>query len=887
MSIQEIEMFKELTNIERAKLLGSLEKEMLPTGAILFEQGDTGRSMYIIERGKIEVFTKGTAGDLRSLATLTDGDAFGEMAMLTGEARSATAIATKETTLYVIDYEVFQRLLAENTKISSYFIHLLSQRLISTNASLRDSKEKAAHKMEQDLLGMPAYIARLVYRCAVLPSVTPDLLEYFTNQELEEILKVYPHLIDYVSISEQEELGLCIKPELRVALKESFINRYGYEELQQDVEIAADFYLAKGLLGHAVDLYIEYGKWENVLDIIAEATLEIDDMFYSDESKTDIERQLAKILPLVKYCPKEVLASRFEVLDHYLLYCRQHDREAGLLIVEQILELETALLTPQQHLSLYEWGARFAQELNKAQLALKYIQLAEMMTVNNDKLDLKRIDQRHQYEMAKQSLTQKKTEQLAHRASRLFKRNRLIELAAVLLAIVSVVAFALMEPIVGLSSKAMLFIGFAIAAVILWIIDIFPDYVVALGMLMAWVVSGIVSVEVALSGFGSTTWLFMIFIMAMSAAIIKSGILYRFSLHALKWFPPSYRGQMWGIAAGGIIMNPLIPSSNAKVTLGVPMAQTLAESLGFANKSAGAASFGLAAMIFYGFIAPFVLTGSYTNIMAYGLASTEQSISWMQWFIYALPGFIIFSIFMVIVLLMLFRNPVATLKNTVTREVLDEQLRLLGPLSKLEIYSLLTVVVCIGLMIIQPLHGLDSTWIMFIGFAFLVISGILDRQTIASGIDWTFLLFLGVAFSFASITEELAISTAMSSFLAEHMAWAVASPLLFLLSVIIISFAVTLIIRDDPAVILLVTALIPLGSAMGIHPWIMVFVILLATDPFFFKYQSPTYLNAFYSSAGKLFTHQQGQKLAFAYALAVVLLVTLSLPYWKWLGLIP
>lgn len=53
----------------------------------------------------------------------------------------------------------------------------------------------------------------------------------------------------------------------------------------------------------------------------------------------------------------------------------------------------------------------------------------------------------------------------------------------------------------------------------------------------------------------------MIFIMAMSAVITKSGFLYRFSLHALKRFPANYRGQLWGIVAGGIMLNPMIASS--------------------------------------------------------------------------------------------------------------------------------------------------------------------------------------------------------------------------------------------------------------------------------------------------------------------------------------
>lgn len=206
-----------------------------------------------------------------------------------------------------------------------------------------------------------------------------------------------------------------------------------------------------------------------------------------------------------------------------------------------------------------------------------------------------------------------------------------------------------------------------------------------------------------------------------------------------KRFPAHYRGQLWGIIAGGVLLNPLLPSSSAKVSLGVPMAQTLAESLGFEERSKGAAGLGLIAMIFFGFTAPFVMTGSYTNIMAYGLASTEQSVSWLQWLLYALPGFVIFGTVLIIVLLFMFRKIEPA--KVVTSEVLSEQLKLLGPLTKDERVSVWTIICCIGLMVLQPLHGIESTWIMLMGFAVLVISGVLDKQTISTGIDWTFYCF--------------------------------------------------------------------------------------------------------------------------------------------------
>ncbi|WP_042339130.1 hypothetical protein [Desulfosporosinus youngiae] len=91
-------------------------------------------------------------------------------------------------------------------------------------------------------------------------------------------------------------------------------------------------------------------------------------------------------------------------------------------------------------------------------------------------------------------------------------------------------------------------------------------------------------------------------------------------------------------------------------------------------------------------------------------------------------------------------------------------------------------------------------------------------------------------------------------------------------------------LENDPALILLTLSLAPLASQAGIHPWVLVFVILLTIDPFFFPYQSPTYLMAYYSTGGKAFNHRQGRYVALCYGIVVLLTVVLCIPYWRFIG---
>lgn len=871
MNLTGIEMFKGLSNMELAKLLGMLDKRKYAAGTPLFQQGDPGDYMFIIESGTIELFSSVENSARRSLALLGAGEVVGEMALLTGEARSAEAVASEDAVLYIIDSQAFDRLVNDNAIFSAYFIKLLSQRLMATNDRLQAAKKAESERVAHELGRLPEQLAHFLLWCAQVPLVSRELAEQTFTLTLETAFAKNSFLRQCFQENPMTSEWLTISSGLKPVLDDISKERYGYEEMASWAEQAAAWYASQGLWVESIFIQADRGNWPLVLDT------------YAREGKALTDEQRSEVFRIFGRCPVEQLAVRFSVLETYLPYCDNHSLEAGIAVIETALN-RTYEFKSVELLFLYEMGTELCRKLGRNNQALEYMKLAEAAAGSDPAAEGELIRADRAYGLAKQKLARKRSEVLVRSAGQLLKGNRAVEAAAIGAALLCIVLSFVMDPIGGLSEAGMRFVGIAIAAVIMWIVPVMPDYVVALGMIMLWVLGGVASPETAMSGFASSSWLFMIFIMAMSAVITKSGISYRFALHALKRFPASYRGQLWGIVAGGALLNPLLPSSSAKASLGVPMAQTLAESMGYGEKSKGAAGLGLVAMVFFGFTAPFVLTGSYTNVMAYGLASSERSVSWLQWFLYALPAFFIFGAVLLIILLFMFRKIEPS--KMVTGEVLNEQLRLLGPLTKDERVSLWTVISCIGLMVLQPMHGIDSTWIMLLGFAALVISGVLDKRTVSVGIDWTFLLFLGAAFSFAGVAGQLGIAELLSGFLSEHMSFFNTSPALFLAAVILVSFVVTLVIRDDPAVILLVTAIVPLGEAMGIHPWVLVFIILLATDPFFFTYQSPTYLTAYYSTEGKSFTHRQAQKVALGYGLAVFLVALLCVPYWKWLHLI-
>ncbi len=115
-------------------MVEGMEKK-LEAGEVLFDEGDKGDVMYLIREGKIKI-TKGQGEDEKVLAVLKEGDFFGEMAIIDGSPRSASAIAVTPTSLLVIDKETFKSKLKENPLIE-YTLETLTRRLRTTDEQIK------------------------------------------------------------------------------------------------------------------------------------------------------------------------------------------------------------------------------------------------------------------------------------------------------------------------------------------------------------------------------------------------------------------------------------------------------------------------------------------------------------------------------------------------------------------------------------------------------------------------------------------------------------------------------------------------------------------------------------------------------------------------------
>jgi len=100
----------------------------LPAKEIVFQQGEPGRLMYLVQEGEVEIL-QDLGGHERQIAVLERGDFFGEMAVLEREVRSHSVRTLTPAKLVEIDRAGFQHMLQRNSEIAVRMVRKLSGRL--------------------------------------------------------------------------------------------------------------------------------------------------------------------------------------------------------------------------------------------------------------------------------------------------------------------------------------------------------------------------------------------------------------------------------------------------------------------------------------------------------------------------------------------------------------------------------------------------------------------------------------------------------------------------------------------------------------------------------------------------------------------------------------
>jgi di/tricarboxylate transporter len=445
-------------------------------------------------------------------------------------------------------------------------------------------------------------------------------------------------------------------------------------------------------------------------------------------------------------------------------------------------------------------------------------------------------------------------------------------------------ALWMVAPPAGLTASGWRIGLILLGAALAWFAEPVPDFVAALAMVTAWGLTGLVPLGQSLAGFSSSSYLVALSALGLAAAMVRSGLLYRAALRLLQLFRPSYPGQVLALLVGGLLITPLMPLSIGRVGAVAPLAQELAQNLGYAPGSRGSAGLAFATIYGYAAFSSIFFTGLAMNFYVFALmpSADRAHSSWFVWLVSAAPTGLILLLGTAAVLLVGFRPSEAP---QVTAGALERQRRILGPLALAERVTIAAVAVLLVGLVAQPVVRVDSAWVAALALVMVLGGGVLARETFRSSIEWGFLALFGVLLGAGGVLHNAGIDRWVGDALVP-LARSVGGPgPLVMLLAAMVAF-LRLVLPWIPATLLLSLALVPVAPRLGLSPWVAGFVVLVTANAWLHPRQSDYCRLVRDTTQGELFTDRQATIAGVALTALTLLALALSLPYWRLLGIL-
>ncbi|HVV45919.1 MAG TPA: mechanosensitive ion channel family protein [Bryobacteraceae bacterium] len=159
--LRRIPIFRPLEESDLSEVAKSLRRHTFAPGELLLRQGDPGDSMYFVLAGRVGITYRSPDGAEQPLATFDSGDFFGEVSLLTGEVRGATATAMSRVICYCLDKAGLQRTMELHPHLAEDMSVIMAGRLVELNAARdRWDRESALRREAESQTQMLARIRR-------------------------------------------------------------------------------------------------------------------------------------------------------------------------------------------------------------------------------------------------------------------------------------------------------------------------------------------------------------------------------------------------------------------------------------------------------------------------------------------------------------------------------------------------------------------------------------------------------------------------------------------------------------------------------------------------------------------------------------------------------
>ncbi len=157
--LAEVPIFELIDEQERATLAELLDTRHFGTGETVFHEGEAGDEIFIVREGRVQVFVTTDTGDKIIVGENERGDVFGEISLLDGGPRTATAVAIDPSDVLVLDRDRLLELVQKHPHVAIDLLTVMGRRLRDTDVLLRTHVARNPNLEEEDLLTFGQRIA--------------------------------------------------------------------------------------------------------------------------------------------------------------------------------------------------------------------------------------------------------------------------------------------------------------------------------------------------------------------------------------------------------------------------------------------------------------------------------------------------------------------------------------------------------------------------------------------------------------------------------------------------------------------------------------------------------------------------------------------------------
>ena len=195
--IRDIPAFVELTDEQSNLLAARLGVQTFDRSDLIFDQGSMGSTLYIIVDGQVRIFTVNETGQELSVTIFRKGDFFGELALLDGQPRSASAEAMQGTTTLTLHRSGFLDLIGTCPPVAVAVLEALASRLRHTNNYVENlTSQPAPQRVVQQLVTLATNAHNHHQTSSIDLRITQDDLASLSGTTRETVNRVLSTLRD-------------------------------------------------------------------------------------------------------------------------------------------------------------------------------------------------------------------------------------------------------------------------------------------------------------------------------------------------------------------------------------------------------------------------------------------------------------------------------------------------------------------------------------------------------------------------------------------------------------------------------------------------------------------------------------------------------------------